>query len=61
MNDDRLEALRQAGLSVDQFSPAQRRVLAQLTEDERAVLLAFLARVGASGAEIGGNDLGLII
>lgn len=61
MNDGPLEALRRAGLSVDQFTPAQRRVLAELTEDERAVLVAFLARVGESSGETGGNDLGLIV
>lgn len=47
---DPLSVLREAGLPVDQLSPAQREVISLLTEEETAVLAAIQGRLTAAEA-----------
>jgi hypothetical protein len=58
MTFDALAALRQTGNPVDLLTAAQRDVLAQLTEDEVAVLNSVKQRLDAvSDAEVEGHSL----
>lgn len=61
---DPLSVLREAGLPVDQLSPAQLEVLSLLTEQEAAVLADVQHRLAeaeaASGAEVHAHDLKLL-
>jgi hypothetical protein len=55
---DALATLRQAGNPVDLLTPEQRSVLAQLTEDEVAILNSVKERLDAvSDAEVEGQSL----
>lgn len=55
---DAISALRRAGNPVDLLTTAQRDVLAQLTEDEVAVLNSVKQRLDAvSGAEVEGHSI----
>ncbi|MFI0944084.1 aroma-sacti cluster domain-containing protein [Streptomyces sp. NPDC021020] len=57
MDFDPLASLRQAGNPVDLLSDAQRDVLAQLTEDEVAVLNSVKTRLDAvADAEVEGHS-----
>ncbi|WP_329173153.1 aroma-sacti cluster domain-containing protein [Streptomyces sp. NBC_01477] len=57
MDFDPLASLRQAGNPVDLLSDAQRDVLAQLTEDEVAVLNSVKQRLDAvADAEVEGHS-----
>ena len=49
MTFDALVALREAGNPVDLLTESQREVLAQLTEEEVAVLNAVKSRLDAAG------------
>lgn len=61
---DPLTALREAGLPVDQLSTAQREVLAHLTEEEAAVIVAVQHRLNqadsGADAEVWAHDLKLL-
>lgn len=61
---DPLTALREAGLPVDQLSAAQREVLAHLTEEEAAVIVAVQHRLNQADsgaeAEVWAHDLKLL-
>lgn len=62
MEFDALEALRLGGNPVDLLSPEQRSVLAQLTEDEVAVLNSVKERIDAvSDADVEGQSGGIKI
>lgn len=57
---DSLDALRAAGLPVDQLSPAQRAVLASLSEQETAVLVSVQDRLREAEGEVVAHDLKLL-
>ncbi|WP_330294649.1 aroma-sacti cluster domain-containing protein [Streptomyces sp. NBC_00503] len=61
---DPLTALREAGLPVDQLSTAQREVLAHLTEEEAAVIVAVQHRLNqadsGADAEVWAHDLKML-
>jgi hypothetical protein len=53
---DPVDALREAGCPVDLLSEAQRRVLAELTDEEAEVLVAVQLRLREAEAEVSGHD-----
>ena len=57
---DALGALREAGCPVDQLSTSQRAVLATLTEQETAVLVAVQHRLREADGEVTAHDLKLL-
>ncbi len=62
MTFDALTALRNSGSPVDLLTPGQRNVLAQLTEEEVAVLNSVRERLDAvSDAEVEGQSIGIKI
>jgi hypothetical protein len=62
MTFDALTALRDSGSPVDLLTPEQRNVLAQLTEEEVAVLNSVRERLEAvSDAEVEGQSIGVKI
>ena len=62
MSFDALAALREAGTPVDSVKGPQQLVLAQLTEEEVAILISISKRLTAvGGGEVEGQDLNVIV
>jgi hypothetical protein len=57
---DALEALRQSGHWVDLLSKRQRRVLAELTEDEVNLLNRIKLRLDEAAPDVQGQELKLL-
>lgn len=57
---DPLDALRSAGCPVDQFSAAQRAVLAALTERETEVLVAIQHRLRDAEDDVVAHNLKML-
>lgn len=60
MDFNALEALKEAGHPVDLLSPAQRLVIADLTEQEVLVLNTLKQRLDAARPEVEGQEVKLL-